>query len=80
MKDMTPIFCSLALDAAQSKGLPTREKADLYDYAAHSLNQDGYPELASAALLAAKDLRNAEAAQSHFDALISSALEVNKVH
>lgn len=78
MRTLTPLFCKLAMDSAAS--LPSHDRADLYEHAAQLLNIDGYPEYASAASLAAKDLRNAEAAQTHFEALLSAACEGNKVH
>jgi hypothetical protein len=78
MKTLTPLFCKLAIDQAASLPSPTR--ADLYDHAAKLLNIDGYPEFASAASLAAKDLRNADAAQTHFEALLCAACDENKVH
>jgi hypothetical protein len=77
MTSLTPLFCQLAITQAAS--LPSAERADLYEYAAHALNSDGYPEYASAAAMAAKDLRNADAAQSHFEALLSAACNQNKV-
>lgn len=77
MKTLSPLFCQLAL--SQSNELPSRERADLYEYAAYILNSDGYPDQASAAAMAAKDLRNADAAQTHFDALLSNAVNQNKV-
>ena len=78
MKALTPLFCKLAMD--QAGQLPSRERADLYEYAAYVLNSEGYPDYASAAAMAAKDLRNADAAQSLFDALLSAACDQNKVH
>lgn len=77
MRDLTPLFCQLAL--AQASSLPSSERADLYDYAAQELARHGYPAQSEAAHSAARDIRNANAAQSHFDALLSAALDVNKV-
>lgn len=75
MRSLTPLFCKLAIEHANA--LPSATRADLYDHAAKLLNIDGYPEYASAASLAAKDLRNADAAQSHFDALLCAACDEN---
>lgn len=75
MRNLTPLFCKLAMERAAS--LPSCDRADLYEFAAQLFNMDGYPEYASAASLAAKDLRNAEAAQTHFEALLSSACDEN---
>jgi hypothetical protein len=77
MKTLAPIFCQLAL--SNSTEMPSRERADLYEYAAWLLNTADYPDQASAAAMAAKDLRNADAAQTHFDALLSNAIHQNKV-
>lgn len=78
MSDLTPLFCQLAM--AQAASLPSSERADLYDYAAQDLASHGYLAQADAARDAARDIRNANAAQFHFNALLSAALEVNKVH
>lgn len=77
MDNIAPQFCQLAVMAARA--LPASERADVYEYAACILNETSHPEEASAALEAAKDLRNAEAAQARFDKLLSAALNQNKV-
>lgn len=70
---MNPLlrFCQLALDAAAS--LPAVERADCYEVAAHILKAEN-PPLSDGASAAARELRNAEAAQLHFTALLSAAL------
>lgn len=64
-------FCQLALDSAAS--LPPAERADCYEVAAHILKPENGP-LADVALAAARELRNAEAAQLQFAGLLSAAL------
>lgn len=64
-------FCQLALDSAAS--LPTPERADCYEVAACILKAEHKP-LAEVALVAARELRNAEAAQLQFAGLLSAAL------
>lgn len=75
MTDLTPTFCSLAL--ASMSDLPPADKADVYDYAARLLRVDGYPDEAAAAKDAAQGIRDAEAAQTLFTALLSRARKMN---
>jgi hypothetical protein len=77
MKSLVPWFCQLAL--ANAASLPPRERADLYECAAEMLLRYEYIDKAAAANTAAQDLRDAEASQSHFEALLSAAVDMNKV-
>ena len=77
MKRLTPIFCHLALGRLSE--LPSAERADALDYAASLLIRDGFADQGTAAASAAKDIRNADAAQTHFEALLSAAIDQNKV-
>lgn len=77
MKTLCLQFCARALDGATT--LPTAERADFFDLAGDILEQAGLPSHATAARTAATDLRNAEAAQARFDALLNAALDMNSV-
>jgi len=78
MKDLTLQFCRLALENAAA--VTNAQRADLYEFAAVLLSDDGLNQHANAARRLAADLRNADAAQTHFDALFFCAPELNKVH
>jgi len=77
MKSIAPLFCQMAL--SQVSDLNGSERADLYDFAGEVLRFAGCHDHAEAAKTAATDIRNAEAAQTRFVALLSAAIEMNPV-
>lgn len=77
MKNLAINFCARAL--SNSADIPSALRADLYDYAADLLDNAKLHAESEAARATALDLRNAEAAQARFEALLSAARELNSV-
>lgn len=71
MKKLAAQFCYHALRGAAD--LSPGERADYYDFAAKVLAAHDMTDMARAAKAASEDLRNAEASQLQFHALLSSA-------
>lgn len=77
MKLIASLFCQHALSSAE--GLSSAERADFLDFAGSVLMHADCPIQAEAAKTAAADLRNADAAQARFEALLSAAIDTNIV-
>lgn len=77
MKQLAATFCRKALAAMQDSG--PAERADHLEFAADILDSHALDEMAVAARRAAQDLRNAEASQLKFQALLLSAINQNIV-
>jgi len=70
MKQLTADFCQRAL--ASTAGLSAGERADYFDFAQSIFHLMGMHQMAKAAADVAHDLREAEASQLNFQALLSS--------
>lgn len=77
MKSLAAQFCQRALHGIEQ--LPAAERADHLEFAADVLGTYDLREMSQAAKAAAADLRNAEASQLKFQALLSSAINQNIV-
>lgn len=71
MKNLIVQFCQRAL--SETRDLSAGERADYYDLAADILRLYDMTSMTQAARIAARDLREAEASQLQFQALLSSA-------
>lgn len=71
MYTLAPAFVAAALSAVET--LPPAQRADHYDFAAEVLKRFGHKGAAKAAQDVGRTLRESEAAQLHFLAVLSPA-------